>query len=297
MGVILDRASAVLLHGASRKAAITQCREMIATGTNLAGVVGSDAYEELTRDLGVSVFTSIAAAVAHSRIDAVVIYDGPRDARATIENAIALGIATIICATEGMPLHDVRAVCRAAQCAGVTLIGPHSNGVLVPQVTKAGYFTNDLCAPGRIGLVTNGGSVVYDVMSELKSLGLGLSTVVSVGQDDQKGISYAEVLRLFQNDPETAIILLIGKISGHEEEDAAHTIRVFVTKPVVAFISKADSGGTNDGLLKEHLDGHCGDLLSKIATLRHAGAFVVDRFRDIVPETVRIAGTKCGQQK
>jgi succinyl-CoA synthetase alpha subunit len=208
-----------------------------------------------------------------------------------IEEAIDLGIATVICATEGMPLHDIYAVCRAAKRAGITLIGPHSNGVLVPQVAKAGYFTNDLCASGNIGMITNGGSIVYDVMSECKSQGLGLSAVVSIGQGDLKGCGYADVLRLLQDDPETEVIVLIGKISGHEEEDAAGIIGTVITKPVVAFFSDANSGRASDAILTPHLDGIHGDLHAKVTALRNAGAVVVERFRDIVPEIMRISET------
>lgn len=186
-----------------------------------------------------------------------------------------------------MPVHDALALRTAARKAGKLLIGPNSTGILSAGRAKVGYFADTLTTPGRVGIITKGGSIAYGVLGELAQVGLGLSTIVSIGPDLVKGASYADLLPLFDADPETDVVLILGEIGGRDEEDAAEVIANKFSKPVVAHIAgRSLKPGATIGHAGAIIAHGIGGYDTKVERLRSAGAVIAETYKDIVPAIV-----------
>lgn len=184
------------------------------------------------------VFPTVAEAVRATRAEVSMIFSPPFAVKAEVEHTIAAGVRTIIGLTEHVPVLDALVLRHRASRAGVTWIGPNSSGVLSPGRAKAGFFVEDICVPGRVGVITKSGSLAYAVMAEMRSAGIGVSTVVAIGGDAVRGTDSRDVLTLFQGDPDTYAVVLLGEIGGQDEEDAAAFVaEARFAKPVVAFIA------------------------------------------------------------
>jgi succinyl-CoA synthetase alpha subunit len=206
-----------------------------AYGTNLvAGVTPGKGGQDVD---GVPVYDTVAAAVAEQGANTSMIFVPAPFASDAIYEAVDAGIRTIICITEGVPAHAMLKLHSYIAPRGVTLIGPNCPGALSPGKANVGIIPAEIFSAGNIGLVSRSGTLTYQIGHELTQMGLGNSTIVGIGGDPIVGTSFIEVLRLFQADPETVYVVMVGEIGGDEEEKAAAFIEAEMTKPVVAYIA------------------------------------------------------------
>ena len=284
MAILAFADSRILVHGIADPLARFQCEEMVRHGTKLAGIVAADARElDGWAPPEVPMFHTAGAAASSARADLSMIFNPPYAVKAEVCEAIAAGIRTIVCLTEHVPVHDAVVIRHLAKRAGVTLIGPNSSGVLSPGRAKAGFFVEDICLPGDVGVITKSGSLAYAVMAEMKSAGIGISTVVGIGGDTVKGTDFRDHLALFQADPDTKGIVLLGEIGGSDEENAATFIRdAAINKPMVAFISgRSVPLGQSMGHAGAIAERGRGDYQSKCAALAAAGVQVARNIGEI----------------
>jgi succinyl-CoA synthetase alpha subunit len=206
-----------------------------------------------------------------------------------VNDALDRGIRLIIIMTEYVPVQDAIAMRRDARAAGATIVGPNSSGILTPREGKAGFFSNDICMPGRVGVLSKSGTLSYAVISEMKSVGIGVSTVVTVGGDMVKCSDFSSLLPLFQADPDTDAIVLLGEVGGSDEERAADYIAAHVSKPVIGYLSgKSLKPGQNVGHAGAIVRNGVGEYAGKIKALRSAGAHIAEEFREIIPLLQRV---------
>lgn len=277
MAILADTNSRVVVCGIGDPLARFQCSEMLRHGTRLVGVVATPA------DLagweppgGVPVYSSVDA--VKSAANLALVFNPPLECKDVIQQLIEARIGVIVCLSEHVPVHDAIRLGALAKRAGVTLIGPNSSGLLSPGRAKAGFFVDDICLPGTIGLIAKSGSLAYAVMAELKSSGIGISTVVAIGGDVAKGTDIRDCLRLFARDRETDAIVILGEIGGSDEERAAAYLRNSpIHKPVVAFISgRTVPPGHSMGHTGAIASRGRGDYATKCRALSAAGIRVVE---------------------
>jgi succinyl-CoA synthetase alpha subunit len=277
MAILADENSRVVVCGIGDALARFQCFEMQHHGTRLVGIVATPV--DLTGwepPAGVPIFSSVDA--ARSAADLALVFNPPLECRAVIQELIDARVSVIVCLAEHVPVHDAIRLGALAKRAGVTLIGPNSSGLLSPGRAKAGFFVEDICLPGTVGLIAKSGSLAYAVMAELKSSGVGISTVVAIGGDVAKGTDIQDCLRLFAKDRETDAIVILGEIGGNEEERAAAYLRNSpIHKPVVAFISgRTTPPGHSMGHTGAIASRGRGDYATKCRALSAAGIRVVE---------------------
>lgn len=238
MAILADRRSRILVCGLADRLARFQCTEMIRHGTVIAGLIGStEDFADWTPPSDLPIASDVSA-VRDSGANLAMVFNPALQVRSVVSDLIAVGIPVIVCLTEHVPVHDAILLRERARRAGVTLIGPNSSGLLSPGLAKAGFFVEDICQPGPVGVIAKSGSLAYAVLSELKSAGLGISTVVGLGGDVAKGTDFRDLLALFGGDRETRAIVMLGEIGGSDEEVAASWLRENpIGKPVVAFIA------------------------------------------------------------
>jgi succinyl-CoA synthetase alpha subunit len=284
MSILLDAETRILLHGIADPLGRYQCSEMLRYGTALVGVV--EPAPEVAATLvppGVPIFASAPEAVRTTGANFSLVFSPPLAVLAVVSEAFAAGIRTAVCMTEHVPAHDTLALQYRARQAGAVLLGPNSSGVYAPAHGKAGFFCRDICLPGRIGVVTKSGSLAYAVMCEMRSAGLGVSTVIATGGDLLRGLDFREALTMFDADAETDAVVLLGEIGGNEEEKAAALVGAGMTKPVVAFISgRSSPPGQSMGHAGAIAERGRGDYPSKVGALRGAGIRVAENIGEVV---------------
>ena len=283
MAILTQPESRILLHGIANPLARFQCTEIPRHGTRLVGIVTANPDELAGWSPGnASVFRSAREAAEAAGANLSMVFSAPSEVKATVAEAITAGIPLIVVLTEHVPVHDAIALRHLAKQTGITLVGPNSSGLLSPGRVKAGFFVEEICRPGEVGIITKSGSLAYAVMAEMKSAGLGVSTVVAIGADAVKGIDFREPLALFDADPETKAIVLLGEIGGGDEENAASFIESSITKPVVAFISgRSVPVGQSMGHANAIAGRGRGDHASKVRALISAGAKVAGNIGEI----------------
>jgi succinyl-CoA synthetase alpha subunit len=284
MAILAFAETRILVHGIENPLARFQCEEMLRHGTKLTGIVAMERGDrEHWRVSNIPVFQSARDAMASVRADLSMVFSPSYAVKSEVSDAIAAGIPIIVCLTEHVPLHDAIVIRHLAKRAGVTLIGPNSSGVLSPGRAKAGFFVEDICLPGDVGVIAKSGSLAYAVLAEMKSAGIGISTVVAIGGDVVKGTDFREHLALFHSDPETQAIVLLGEIGGCDEENAAAFIRdTMITKPVVAFISgRSVPPGQTMGHAGAIAERGRRDYDSKCSTLAAAGVRIAQDIGEI----------------
>ena len=222
-------------------------------GTDLvAGVTPGKGGQDVD---GVPVFNTVAEAVSERGANTAMVFVPPRFATDAIHEAVDAGIGTVICITEGIPVHDMMRTYNYIRPRGVTMLGPNCPGALSPGVANVGIIPAQVFEAGRIGLVSRSGTLTYQIGKELADLGLGNSTIVGIGGDPIVGSSFIDVLTLFEADPDTDMVVMVGEIGGDDEEKAGAYIAEQMTKPVVAYIAgfQAPPGKTM---------GHAGAIIS-----------------------------------
>jgi succinyl-CoA synthetase alpha subunit len=246
---------------------------MVEYGTNVvAGVTPGGVGKSVA---GVPVFNTIAEAVAETGANASIIFVPARFAPDAIYEAVDAGIPFVACITEGVPVQDMVPIYAYIRAKGARLLGPNCPGLITPGQAKIGIMPGYIHEPGPVGLVSRSGTLTYEVVDALTKAGLGQSTAVGIGGDPVIGTSFVDVLRLFQDDPATEAIVMIGEIGGTDEQDAAMFIKDHVTKPVAGFIAgQTAPPGKRMGHAGAIISGGSGTAAEKIEALESAGVHV-----------------------
>jgi len=276
MSVLVNRETRLLVQGITGREGSFHTAQMLEYGTNVvAGVTPGAAGREVH---GVPVFNTVADAVAATAPNASIIYVPAPFAPDAIYEAVDAGIPLVVCITEGIPTLEMVKVYQYVQSRGCRLIGPNCPGLITPGQAKVGIMPGYIHRPGPVGVVSRSGTLTYEVVWALTQAGIGQSTAVGIGGDPIIGTSFIDVLAMFQNDPETEAIVLIGEIGGTDEEAAAGYVREHVTKPVVGFIAgRTAPPGKRMGHAGAIISGGQGTAAEKIAALEAAGVPVAER--------------------
>ncbi len=277
MSILVDRRTRVLVQGITGAAGSFHARQMKAYGTQLVAGVTPGRGGSLFED-EVPVFDTVADAVRRTGADAAAIFVPPAGAADAIVEAAEAGVRLVVAITEGIPVLDMVKVRRALESRpGTRLIGPNCPGVITPGQCKIGIMPGHIHRAGRVGVVSRSGTLTYEAVKQLTDLGLGQSTAVGIGGDPVHGTNFIDVLELFQADPGTDAVIMIGEIGGAEEERAAAFVRERMTKPVVGFIAgRTAPPGKRMGHAGAVISGGSGTAEAKIAAMREAGITVVD---------------------
>jgi len=271
MSVLVDKSTRLLVQGISGKTGAFHTKGAKEYGTQVvAGVTpgkGGTIFE------GTPVFDTVAKAVAETGANATVIYVPPPFAADAILEAIAAGLPLVVCITEGIPALDMVRVKRVLESQSVTrLIGPNCPGVISPGKCKIGIMPGYIHKEGEVGVVSRSGTLTYEGVHQLTALGIGQSTCIGIGGDPVKGTDFIDALELFERDPGTRAVLMMGEIGGDSEERAARYAKEKMTKPVAAFIAgQTAPPGKRMGHAGAIISGGKGDAKTKIAALEAAG--------------------------
>ena len=275
MSILVDKSTRVLVQGMGKAGLFhaQQCREY---GTTIVGGV-SPGKGGTTKE-GFPQFNTVHEAVRKTGCNATVVFVPPGGAADAIMEAADAGIRVIIAVTEGIPVLDMaRAIRFLKERPGCRLVGPNCPGVITPGQCKIGIMPGYIHSPGSVGVVSRSGTLTYEAVWQLSNLGLGQSTCVGIGGDPVNGTNFVDVLTLFQADPQTEAILMMGEIGGNAEEKAAEYIKQHVKKPVAAFIAgQTAPPGKRMGHAGAIISGGSGAASDKIAALRAAGIAVAD---------------------
>jgi succinyl-CoA synthetase alpha subunit len=235
VAILIHENTRVLVQGITGTEGSFHTRQMVAYGTKVvAGVTPGKGGQNLD---GIPVYDSVEEALSHHEIDASVIFVPAAFAPEAILEAASAGIPLIVCITEGIPLHAMLRTYHLLQPYKTRLIGPNCPGLISPGKAKIGVIPHAPFVPGPVGMVSRSGTLTYEIASHLSRAGLGQSTVVGIGGDPIVGTTFTELLPLFEEDPETEVVVLVGEIGGAAEEEAAEYAKKHMTKPLVAYIA------------------------------------------------------------
>ncbi|MEK6791064.1 MAG: succinate--CoA ligase subunit alpha [Deltaproteobacteria bacterium] len=280
MSILIDKNTKVICQGITGEQGAFHTRQMVAYGTKMAGGVtpgkGGSSMD------GIPVFNTVDEARQATGADASVIYVPAAFAADAIMEAADAGIKLVICITEGIPVLDMVKVKRFMDGRASRLVGPNCPGVITPDECKIGIMPGHIHKKGNIGVVSRSGTLTYEAVDQLTRLGLGQSTCVGIGGDPVNGTNFVDVLELFQKDPDTAAIVMIGEIGGSAEEDAAAFIKKNVKKPVVGYIAGATAPkGKRMGHAGAIISGGKGTAEEKMEAMRSAGIRVTNSTAEI----------------
>ena len=274
MSILIDRDTRVICQGFTGSQGTLHCEQSIAYGTQIVG--GVTPGKGGATHLGRPVFDTVADAVAATGANASVIYVPAPFCKDSMLEALDAGIELIVCITEGVPTLDMLSVKARADIGAAHLIGPNCPGVITPDECKMGIMPGDIHRPGKVGIVSRSGTLTYEAVKQTTDRGFGQSTCVGIGGDPIPGSQFTDILALFQDDPATEAIVMVGEIGGSAEEEAADFIQEYVTKPVVGYIAGVTAPpGKRMGHAGAIVSGGKGTAAEKFAALEAAGVKTV----------------------
>ena len=275
MAILVDSETKLLVQGITGREGLFHTEQMIEYGTNVVGGVTPGKGGEWV--LGKPVFDTVKAARDATDANATIIYVPAAFAADAIFEAVDAGIELIVCITEGIPVLDMMKVRARIDQSESRLVGPNCPGLLTPGQAKVGIMPGHIATPGNVGVVSRSGTLTYEVVYALTQAGIGQTTCVGIGGDPINGTSFIDVLQMFEDDPATEKIVMIGEIGGTDEEKAAEFISKSMTKPVVAFIAgQTAPPGKRMGHAGAIVEGGSGTAEDKIKALTEAGVKVAE---------------------
>ncbi len=275
MSILIDKNTRLLVQGITGNEGLFHTQQMVAYGTNVVAGVTPGKGGEWVLDDKIPVFDSVKLAAEATGANASVIFVPARFSADAIFEAADAGLPLIVCITEGVPVQDMMRVRLYLDQKGTRLVGPNCPGLLTPGECKVGIIPGNIAIPGNVGVVSRSGTLTYEVLYALKLLGMGSSTCVGIGGDPINGTNFIDALGMFEADPYTDKIVLIGEIGGTDEEKAAEFIADNLTKPVVAFIAgQTAPPGKRMGHAGAIVEGGSGLAADKIKALQAVGVKV-----------------------
>jgi succinyl-CoA synthetase alpha subunit len=275
MSILVDNNTRLLVQGITGNEGLFHTQQMLSYGTKVVAGVTPGKGGEWVLEGKVPVFDSVRIAQEATGVNASVIFVPARFAADAIYEAADAGIPLIVCITEGIPIQDMMRVRNYLDQKGVRLLGPNCPGLLTPGEAKVGIIPGDISIPGNVGVVSRSGTLTYEVLYALKLVGLGASTCVGIGGDPINGTSFIDILGMFEADPHTEKMVLIGEIGGTDEEKAAEFIADHMTKPVIAFIAgQTAPPGKRMGHAGAIVEGGSGTATDKIEAFQAVGVQV-----------------------
>jgi succinyl-CoA synthetase alpha subunit len=293
MSILLDETTKVVVSGITGREGTFHAGQMLTYGTQVvAGVTPGKGGQ--TTENGVPIFDTVAEAVEKTGANAHFVVVPPKFAADAVIEGAAAGVDLIVCITEGIPVQDMVTAVRYVKATGKTkLIGPNCPGLLSVNKGKIGIIPASIFSPGPVGLVSRSGTLTYEIVDALTRAGIGQTTGVGIGGDPILGMTFIDVLPLFEADPETKVVVMVGEIGGSDEEIAAEYIKT-MTKPVVGFIGgRSAPPGKRMGHAGAIVSGTAGSAQGKVDAIQAAGAPVADTTADI-PALVKAALAKIG---
>jgi succinyl-CoA synthetase alpha subunit len=287
MTVLVNSETRVLVQGITGSQGQLHTRGCKDYGTNIvSGVTPGKGGQDFE---GVPIFNTVKQAVEATGANATMIFVPPPFAADAIIEAAAVKIPLIVAITEGVPVQDMVRAVNYVKRQGVRLIGPNCPGVITPGECKIGIMPGSIHQPGKIGVVSRSGTLTYEAVGQLSGVGLGQSTCIGIGGDPVNGTNFIDCLRMFQDDPGTEAIVMIGEIGGDAEEQAAAFVKEYVTKPIVSFIAgQTAPPGRRMGHAGAIISGGKGTAAEKMAALQDAGIHVVPTPADIGEKMVEV---------
>jgi succinyl-CoA synthetase alpha subunit len=298
MSILVDKRTRLLVQGITGREGTFHTEQAISYGTQVvAGVVPGQGG---TTHLGLPVFNTVDQAVRETEANVSVIYVPARFATDAILEAIDADLPLIACITEGIPVTDMLIVKRALQGRRTRLIGPNCPGIISPEICKIGIMPGHIHKRGHVGVISRSGTLTYELVWQLTQLGIGQSTCVGIGGDPIVGMQFIDCLQLFQDDPETYVIAMVGEIGGSAEERAAAYVRAHIHKPVVGYIAgQTAPPGRRMGHAGAIIAGGQGTAAGKMAAMEAAGIRVCSSPANIgreVAATLQALAAKGGER-
>ncbi|MEA3351251.1 MAG: succinate--CoA ligase subunit alpha [Chloroflexota bacterium] len=282
MGILIDKNTKLIGQGITGREGLFHTQRMVDYGTNVVAGVTPGKGGEWVLDGKIPIFDSVKMAKEATGANTSMIFVPARFATDAMFEAADAGIKLIVTITEGVPVQSMMRVRNYLDQKDIRLVGPNCPGLLTPGEAKVGIIPGDIAIPGNVGVVSRSGTLTYEVLYALKELGMGVSTCVGIGGDPINGTSFIDALRLFEEDPKTEKIVLIGEIGGSDEEEAAEFITNHVTKPVAGFIAgQTAPPGKRMGHAGAIVQGGTGLAADKIKALKAAGVRVAKHPEEI----------------
>ncbi len=282
MSILVNKNTRLLVQGITGQEGLFHTEKMVSYGTNVVAGVTPGKGGEWVLNGKIPVFDSVKIAKNATGANATVIFVPARFAADAMFEAADAGMELIICISEGVPVSDMMRVRNFLDQKGVRLVGPNCPGLLTPGEAKVGIIPGNIAIPGNIGVVSRSGTLTYEVLYALKNLGLGVSTCVGIGGDPINGTNFIDTLDMFQEDPDTEKIVLIGEIGGTDEEQAAEFITQHVNKPIAGFIAgRSAPPGKRMGHAGAIVQGGTGLAEDKIKALEAAGVKIAQHPEEI----------------
>jgi succinyl-CoA synthetase alpha subunit len=282
MSILVNKHTRLLVQGVTGNEGLFHTSQMVAFGTNVVGGITPGKGGEWVLEGKVPVFDSVRIACEATGANASVIFVPARFAADAIFESADAGIELIVCITEGIPVLDMMRVRNYLDQKGSRLVGPNCPGLLTPGEAKVGIIPGNIAIPGKVGVVSRSGTLTYEVLYALKLVGMGVSTCVGIGGDPVNGTNFIDCLEMFEADPQTEKVVMIGEIGGTDEERAAEYISDHMTKPVVSFIAgQTAPPGKRMGHAGAIIEGGAGTAADKVKALESAGVRVASHPEEI----------------